>query len=139
FIIVEDEPHLLEINPRPGASLDILDDAAGTLFRAHVEAFSGDQAVDRLTRNWRPHPQAAAYVYADAGDLLVPAVRWPDWVSDRPPAGRTIPSHSPVLTVQASAENPETAEQVCRARASEMAGMIYQQYGNQEDRPDDSK
>lgn len=131
FIIVGDEPHLLEINPRPGASLDILDDASGTLFQAHFEAFAGGEAVEHLSRNWRPHPQAAAYVYANAQDLVIPAVRWPDWVSDRPAAGRRVPAHSPALTVRASADDPDTAERVCRDRVSEILAMLYQPNDNQ--------
>lgn len=135
FIIVGDEPHLTEVNPRPGASLDILDDAEGTLFKAHIEAFSGGNAIDQLSRNWRPHPQAAAYVYADRGDLIVPSISWPEWVSDRPAAGRRIPAHSPAVTVRASAEDPDTAEQVCRARVQEISSMLYQSNNNQGEAP----
>lgn len=126
FIVVGDEPHLIEVNPRPGASLDILDDEAGTLIKAHLDAFSGGEAIDRLANEWRPSPQAAAYVYADRGDLVVPDIDWPEWVSDRPAAGRTIPAHTPAVTVHAGAEDPDTAERVCRARAREIADMLYQ-------------
>lgn len=126
FVIAGDEPNLIEINPRPGASLDILDDAAGTLFKAHVAAFSGGDAVEQLSRDWRPSPQAAAYVYADQGDLVVPQIDWPDWVSDRPPAGRTIPGSSPIVTVHAGADDPDAAEQACRVRARQIIDMLYQ-------------
>lgn len=126
FIIVGGEPHLTEINPRPGAALDILEDASGTLLAAHIVAFSGGDAIDHLSRNWRPSPQAAAYVYADRGDLVVPHIDWPDWVSDRPSAGRTIPGSFPVVTVRASADDPDAAEQACRVRARQIIDMLYQ-------------
>lgn len=130
FIVADGEAHLLEINPRPGASLDILEDASGTLLAAHVKSFLGGEAIGHLSDNWRPHPQAAAYVYADAGDLVIPQLDWPDWVSDRPPAGRTIPASFPVVTVRASADDPDTAEQVCRVRAREIIDMLYRAIGN---------
>lgn len=130
FIIADGEANLLEINPRPGASLDILEDASGTLLTAHVNSFLGGEAIGHLSRNWRPRPQAAAYVYADAGDLVIPQLDWPDWVSDRPPPGRTIPASFPVVTVRAGADDPDTAEQVCRVRASEIIDMLYRAIGN---------
>lgn len=130
FVIVDGEAHLLEVNPRPGASLDILEDATGTLFTAHVNSFLGGEAIGHLSRNWRPRPQAAAYAYADAGDLVIPQMDWPEWVSDRPPAGRTIPASFPVVTVHASADDPDTAEQVCRVRAREIIDMLYRTTGN---------
>ncbi|CFX04102.1 Aldehyde oxidase [Candidatus Filomicrobium marinum] len=139
FIVVGDEPHLIEVNPRPGASLDILDDASGTLFKAHLAAFTENEAVELLSREWRPHPQAAAYVYADRGELTVPDVAWPEWVSDRPPPGRVIPPHAPVVTVRTLAEDPDTAEQVCRVRTREIADVLYQSSENQGKRPDECK
>ncbi len=36
FVVSDGAPYLLEVNPRPGASLDVLDDNNGQLFRAHV-------------------------------------------------------------------------------------------------------
>lgn len=130
FIVVGDEPHFIEINPRPGASLDILDDGAGTLFKAHVAAFADTEAVELLSREWRPQPQAAAYVYADRGELNVPDITWPEWVSDKPHAGRIIPARAPIVTVRASAEDPDTAEQVCRVRTREIADVLYQSSDN---------
>lgn len=130
FIIVDGEPYLLEINPRPGAALDVLDDATGTLFEAHIRAFSGGKAIEYLSRNWRPHPRAAAYVYADRGDLIVPLIDWPEWVSDRPPAGRTVTAGLPAVTVHASADDPDTAARVCRVRARQIADMLYQTSDN---------
>ena len=38
FIVASGTAHLLEINPRPGATLDVFDDAEGALFKAHVAA-----------------------------------------------------------------------------------------------------
>ena len=38
LVITDQTPALLEVNPRPGAALDIFDDENGTLFAAHLAA-----------------------------------------------------------------------------------------------------
>ena len=50
FIVAEGTPYLLEVNPRPGASLDVLDDANGDLFRAHAAACLGTPFSVTLVR-----------------------------------------------------------------------------------------
>lgn len=100
LIVSDGRFHVLEINPRPGANLDIYDgsDAAG-LFGLHLAACSG-----RLPERWNPPSQATAMsvLYAD-GPLLVPGqVKWPDWVADRPAAGARIEVDAPICTVLAS-------------------------------------
>lgn len=125
FLISEDGPLLLDVNPRPGATLDVLDDAAGTLFAAHVAACRGEDAASLLARSWRPRHRAAAYMYADQGDLTIPGLAWPDWVRDRPPAGAVIAAHQPVATVVAEAESPEIAESWCRSHLETLTEMLY--------------
>ena len=125
FLLVDGEPNLIEVNPRPGASLDVLDDEGGTLFAAHVAACRGEDPVAILTRSWRPRPRAAAYLYADAGDLTVPDIDWPAWASDRPAAGTRIPRHFPVATVHATAESAEAAAKLADQRLGDLAVMLY--------------
>ncbi len=129
FLIDADgEARLLEINPRPTAALDVLDDETGTLFEAHVRAGLGDdeRALQVLSQRWRPKTRAAAYLYADAGPLVAPHVAWPAWVHDRPPPGTTIPHHAPVLTVHADAANPADAVRLCQERMVHMAHVVYE-------------
>lgn len=52
FLGVDGAPVLLEINPRPSATLDILDGAHGAMFRAHVAACLGEGSV--CAHAWRP-------------------------------------------------------------------------------------
>ena len=85
FIVNAGVAHLIEVNPRPGAGLDVFDDASGTLFKAHVAAASGADPTPLLAASWRPEPRAAAYFYADRAALKVPEISWPEWTSgDRP-------------------------------------------------------
>jgi predicted ATP-grasp superfamily ATP-dependent carboligase len=127
FLLQDDKPLLLEVNPRPGATLDVFDDAKGSLLVAHIAACQG--RISPL-----PDPGATArasgILYADdlpAGRaaLTIGAVSWPDWTADRPAKGTRIPSGRPVATVTATGETATTAEYNCRRRLDELARMLY--------------
>src|SRR5262249_32922913 len=61
FLVDGDEFRLLEINPRPGATLDVFEPAEGSLFALHVAACEGELSATPL----RLHGAcAAAIVYA---------------------------------------------------------------------------
>lgn len=127
FVVHDGEPLLLEVNPRPGATLDVLDDTAGSLFAAHVAAAGGEDPADLLKARWSP-PRAAgaAYLYADAGAITVPALDWPDWVADRPAPGSEIGRGQPLATVTAEAQTCAAAERLCRERLSILAELVYE-------------
>lgn len=125
ILLVGGEPHVIDVNPRPGASLDVLDDEAGTLFAAHLAACRGDDPVGVLADGWRPTPRAAAYVYADAGDLVVPDIAWPQWTSDRPAAGAVIARHHPVATVHAAGASVADAMSILATRQRTLTAMLY--------------
>jgi uncharacterized protein len=128
FLLVGDTPILVEVNPRPGATLDVFDDAGGALFGAHVDACGG-----RVPRLPALHgARAAAILYADAGSLTMDEVRWPEWTADRPPPGTRVPRYRPIATVFAAADTPETAFESCRRRLDELAEMLYAQAQNRE-------
>ena len=125
FVFGPDGPLLVDVNPRPGATLDVLDDDAGTLLLAHVAACRGGDPAGLLARQWRPRHRAAAYLYAGENGLEVPAIHWPDWTADRPHPGSSIAPRRPVVTVMASAENPDLAASLCRNRLETLAEMLY--------------
>ncbi len=129
FAVGAEGPLLVDVNPRPGATLDVLDDGAGTLFAAHVAACRGGSAADLLAREWRPRHRASAYLYADGGPLTIGAVVWPDWAADLPGTGTIIPRHAPVATVGAEGATPAEAEARCRNRLEALAEMLYGQSG----------
>lgn len=100
MLIDGDEFHILEVNPRPGASLDVLDGLAGqSLWQAHRAAVTG-----RLPSPRRSHGRArgAQIVYA-LHQLVVPsAFAWPAWSADRGAPGTVIRRGEPVCTVLAT-------------------------------------
>lgn len=99
---------LVEINPRPGASLDIFDvDPLPPLLALHLTACGG-----KLPKSL-PVPAdavAAAVLYADT-PVMIPPGDWPEGVYDRTAAGTVIPAGGPICTVKAKAVTAEAARQ----------------------------
>jgi predicted ATP-grasp superfamily ATP-dependent carboligase len=116
-LMVDDdgEFHLLEINPRPGASLDIFDgEGAQALFARHVAACEGG-----LRPGWRKPAQASAMSVVYAESLLqVPGdISYPAWLADRPAPGARIETGAPVCTVMAQAADALAARRLVLARS----------------------
>lgn len=105
---------VLEINPRPGASLDVFDgEGPQALFVRHVDGCEG-----RMTSGWRPPKGASAMsvVYADRL-LRVPSdISYPAWLADRPAPGAEISPGTPVCTVMATAAGADSARALVLAR-----------------------
>jgi len=127
LITPEDEALLLEVNPRPTAAYDVLEDGNGSLFAAHVLAASGrgDDAVELLSETWQPMTKAAAYVYADKGALTIADVAWPEHVHDRPGRGTEVAKGAVIATVHATGETPEAAVSNCLERSGRLSQMLY--------------
>lgn len=95
--------HVLELNPRPSATLE-LHDGEGGLFRHHARACRGHLPTEL------PSPagiRGHVVLYARRPLRVPPAVRWPAWVADRPVAGTAIGVGEPVCTL--CAEGPDGA------------------------------
>src|SRR5262249_45842694 len=100
FMVDGDNFWILEINPRPGATLDIFEADGASLFSLHMEACAGDLPGEapRLDGAKR-----AAIFYADRNVVAPERFEWPDWSADRPNAGIAIKAGEPVCTVHAGA------------------------------------
>jgi predicted ATP-grasp superfamily ATP-dependent carboligase len=87
---------LLDINPRPGATLDIFEPPGQSLFAFHMLACAG-----RLSEapNFPSGATAAAIVYADQDIASIPALEWPHWTADRPQPGISVKAGEPLCTV----------------------------------------
>ncbi len=96
-----DDFAVIEVNPRPGANLDIFAGIGpAALFELHLRACAGalPPAPPAAAR-----PAAMAIVYADAAIRVPSGIRWPDWVADRPARDSRIDAGAPLCTVLASA------------------------------------
>jgi predicted ATP-grasp superfamily ATP-dependent carboligase len=114
FLVDDDQVCLLEVNPRPGATLDIFEPGDGSLFGLHVAACNG---MLQDVRNRLDGAAAAAIVYARRDIASVPAFAWPDWTADRQSAGTSVKADQPVCTVLASAATAVDARILVARRA----------------------
>jgi predicted ATP-grasp superfamily ATP-dependent carboligase len=112
FLVHGNAFHLLEINPRPGATLDIFEPADGSLFALHVAACAR-QLPDRAPA--LDGAAASAIVYADR-DIRAPALDWPAWTADRPQAGISVKAGEPFCTVHARGETAAEARRFVERR-----------------------
>ena len=101
FLVDGEEAWLLEINPRPGATLDIFDSEACPLLRIHLAAALERQLPDGpLTLS---EASASAIVYATEPITVSQSMNWPEWTADRPFGGDCIERNRPICTVSARA------------------------------------
>jgi len=120
FILSDGVPHILEINPRYTASMELFEELSGSsLFDLHLEA---------LERGRLPRQVLTARRFLAKGILYAAGrVVWP-WsggfraidVRDRPLQGETIESGHPVCTLVVSGDSP--AE--CRRRLAAGAARV---------------
>lgn len=117
FLVDGKEFRLLEINPRPGATLDVFEPAEGSLFALHVAACEGGlgDAPPRLDGAF-----AAATVYAESDIVALPATTWPDWAADRSVPGTAFKAGDPLCTVTAAAATAAAA----KARVDERVKLV---------------
>ncbi len=123
FIVSDGVPYLLEVNPRPGASLDVLDGDGGQLFAAHIAAWTG--ASNFPVHDPARSPKAMAILHADRGPATLGEIAWPDWSADRGPPGTFVPRGAPLATAFAEASTADAAEALARTRLAELEDLIY--------------
>jgi uncharacterized protein len=105
--------HLIEVNPRPGATLDIFADAEGALFAAHMAACRGHLPERPLVFT---KAAATAIAYAPHELPSMPGFVWPDWCKDRQRSGTSLRAGDPVCTIQAEAETAAAARALVAER-----------------------
>jgi uncharacterized protein len=116
------EPYVLEINPRPTATIDLYDaDFAGGLVALHLRACRGELRDIAPTHGSRAH----AIVYA-AEALRVPdRMQWPQWCTDIPESGSIVPAGAPVCSVHAHAASSTQARDMAMVRRESMSIVLF--------------
>jgi predicted ATP-grasp superfamily ATP-dependent carboligase len=128
---------VLEINPRPGASLDAYGHAFGmNLFRLHREACAG-----RLPETWTVDGGAAGslIVYARRRVRIDPGAEWPAWSADRTPHGTLVAAGGPVCSVLATGADADEVRRRLARRASAIDGLMLLPGGTTDDDPATAK
>jgi uncharacterized protein len=118
FLVTENDYTLLEINPRPGATLDIFEPESN-LFHRHVAACLGTLGRQSAPIG-RPCARAAAVVYATRDIHAPPVGTWPDWTADRQQFGTRVAAGAPLCTVVATADSARAARRQVDERGMEI-------------------
>ncbi|MGA7980356.1 MAG: ATP-grasp domain-containing protein [Chromatiaceae bacterium] len=123
FVLHEKRVYLLELNPRPSATLSLYDsDCEDGWIGRHVRACLGELPAFRRTlkQTIRGH----RIVYTPPGLTVAPRIRWPAWAKDRPVPGTRLASRAPLCTVLASGSLDELVERRLVHRERTILEMI---------------
>ena len=126
FLLAPHTFHLLEINPRPGATLDIFADRR--LFAFHLESCGGHLPSEPLIFTTAC---ATAIAYAPCDLASMPELDWPVWCMDRQKPGTYLRNGDPVCTVLAEAGEPEAARAIVGERLAALREDLMT-FGNEE-------
>lgn len=122
FLLDADAPILLEVNPRPGATLDIFEHASLPLMDVHVNAALHNQ----LPAEVPAFEKAAASMIVFAPEALTIPQRmvWPEGAADLPKPGEQIDKERPICTLLARAESGDEARSLVQTRARELLAAL---------------
>jgi uncharacterized protein len=122
FMVNGQSALLLEINPRPGGTLEIFDSAAAPLLGLHLDAVMRaklPRGAQRLAG-----AMASAIVFAPKWVVVPVAMTWPDWAADKPKPGEIIDKNRPICTVWARAATQARAKRLVEARTRKLLACI---------------
>lgn len=109
--------YLIEINPRPGATLDIFDSDTAPLLTEHFRAVRGEQIAVPSYRG----AAASAVAYTSRPISHFPDISWPSLTADHQSPGSALDAGDPVCTVLAQARSASAAERAVKHRITEVA------------------
>jgi uncharacterized protein len=122
FLVSTDAVWLIEINPRPGATLDVFESNEAPLFARHIAACEGHPTHASASFAFK----AAEIVYAPH-DIVVGGGRdWPDWAVDQSPAGTRIAAGDPLCTTLGSGATVDLARACASERARKIIALVQE-------------
>ena len=92
FIQAGDQSFVLEINPRPSASMQLYD---ADLLSRHIKASQGELTDYRLHHGYTGYQ----IVYAEQDVLIPEAFAWPAWCMDLPECGGICRTGQPICSI----------------------------------------
>jgi predicted ATP-grasp superfamily ATP-dependent carboligase len=122
FLVEGERWWLLEVNPRPGATLDVLDRRPTPLLQRHIEACAGYLGATEE----RPALAAGSMIlYAPRAVTAGIPLAWPEFVADRPLPGVRIKAGAPICTIAATDLNAEAVKARLSLRSTDILCMLY--------------
>lgn len=124
FISEENLAFVLEVNPRPTATIDLYDvDVSGGMLALHLTACRGKLPPVQFSDDARAH----AIVYSGCKLRVDPGRTWPAWCTDLPEAGSVILRGAPVCSVHARAATSDAARELVVARRREIESSLLKE------------
>jgi len=116
---------VLEVNPRPTATMELYDpDYPGGLFEAHLQACRGEISP---TRTVEGAVRAMANVFTSVTGIVPAEFSFPDWCRDIPQPGTRLSPGDPLCSVHAEAADAAAATALVRHRQAEMERALLDQ------------
>ena len=126
FLLRGNEYRVLEINPRPCATMDLYDaDCKEPIFEWHLRACRGELPQTQLLA--RKITRGHAVVYAERSLRMSPNMKFPVWVSDIPGAERNFQPGAPVCMVHAQGESTPQVKRLLVQRQTAIARAIAEE------------
>jgi uncharacterized protein len=122
FIVSDDAVWLLEINPRPGATLDVFESNEAPLFARHIAACEGRLMPAPRSMTFK----AAEIVYAPHDIVVRRQGNWPDWAVDRSAPGTFIAARDPLCTTLGAGASVDLAHACARERAQKIVALVQE-------------
>jgi predicted ATP-grasp superfamily ATP-dependent carboligase len=122
LLVTDGAWHLLEINPRPGSTLDVFDGGSGGLFAMHMAACKGRLIAPPVNTQ----AQACVIAFAERDIAIMPDIDWPDWCADLQPPGTHVEAESPVCTIRAAAADANTARCLVEERRRALLDKVHE-------------
>jgi predicted ATP-grasp superfamily ATP-dependent carboligase len=128
FLVQGETALLLEINPRPGATLDIFDNDKQPLLDLHLDAITDGRLLRRALKF--DDAMASAIVYAPYRFSVPPGMDWPAWTQDRPKPAERIDKNRPICTVWARGSTRAQAKRLIEERICKILTIIQSVRGD---------
>lgn len=122
FMVMRKVCRVLEVNPRPSATLQLYDaDHPGGLLQAHVDA-----CRERLSEmSAREGPVRAFRIFYASTAIALPSNRrLPVWCADRPIPGTRIEMGRPLCTIMAEGNDRHTTAALLKRRVAELRAWL---------------
>lgn len=113
FLLTENGPVVVEVNPRFQGSIDTVELSTGfSVFSAHMESFNGRLPERPISRK----AAGRAIIYA-AEDLLINKDMSQEWITDIPRIGSKIKKDDPVASILAEGKGREDTLNLLMSRS----------------------
>ncbi len=120
FIVKHQRCYVLEVNPRPSASLALYD---SSLVRSHIASCQSEGSLDSIAKI--NSFKAYQIIFADNRIIIPLKFPWPQWVSDRPQAASIINTDEPICSIIACGKTEQQVMYLLKARAQQLLKLIH--------------